>query len=99
MEREKQPYIPPMSGTEAFAMFGDRRLLTLEEQHKRLSDRLNDFSAQLAHMHEDPDVDLKEMELVESDLQATREMMREHDRLIRKVAQEFGNKRGPVTLH
>lgn len=97
--REKAPYIPPMSGEEAFAMFGDRRLLILEEQHKTMSERLKALSQQLIDMGNDPDAESADVELVKADLQTTREMMREHDRVIRKAAQDFGNKRGPITLH
>ncbi len=97
-EREKQ-YIPPMSGQEVADMFGDRRLLILEEGHKRLSKRLEKLAQQIKASHEDPELNLEDLELLEAELFTTREFMREQDRVIRKAANEYGLKRGPVTLH
>lgn len=98
MEKEK-PYLPPMTGQEVFDMFGDRRLLTLEQQHKQLDVQMKELSAQLAVAHKHPEADWEEIKKMEAELQVVRELMREHDRLIRKAANDFAKLRGPVTLH
>ena len=99
MEGEKpSEYIPPMNGQGAFDMFGDRALLILEAEHKAFELHLKEVSNQIAVLQEDPEVDWEDIEELKTELQTTHDKMREHDRKIRKVAQDFGNKRGPVTL-
>lgn len=98
MEREKQPYVSPMNGTEALAMFGDRRLLDLEEQRTFLGMRVDEASKEIATMQMDPEADWEEITKKESELEKTREKLKETNLLIRKAAQDFGTKRGPLTL-
>lgn len=88
-----------MRGRDVADMFGDTQLLKLEEQHKMLEERLKEKSAMVADMKADPESDTEEIKRLEAELHVVREMMREQDRVIRKAAQEWGNKRGPVTLH
>lgn len=99
MEREKPPYVPPMTGAEALAMFGDRRLLALEEQRETLGKQVDEGSKAIAAAQADPEADWDEIHKMEADLTVAREMLKETNRIIRKAAQDFGNKRGPVTLH
>ncbi len=99
MEGEKRSeYIPPMDGQGAFDMFGDRSLLVLEAEHKAFEMYLKELSNQIATLQEDPEADWEDIEELKVELQTTHNKMREHDRIVRKVAQDFGNKRGPVTL-
>ena len=88
-----------MTGKEVEMYFGDHSLLLLEDQHKRYADQLTELSAQLVTANESEEPDAEEIERLENELQETRENMRNHDRIVRRAAQEFGNKRGPVTLH
>lgn len=99
MEREKPPYVPPMNGKEVLSMFGDRRLLVLEEQRERLGTQVDTVSKQIAVAQKDSEADWEEIHKMELDLHAAQVMLSETNRLIRKAAQDFGLKRGPVTLH
>lgn len=96
---EKPPYVPPMNGKEALAMFGDRRLLALEEQRDRLGRQVDAVSKQIAEAQADPEADWEAISVLESDLAVSQTMLQETNKLIRKAAQDFGTKRGPVTLH
>jgi hypothetical protein len=99
MEREKLPYVPPMTGVEALAMFGDRQLLTLEEQREYLGKQIDERTKELVVAQADPEAGWEDVHKMEIDLTAAREALKETNRIIRKIAQDFGNKRGPLTLH
>ncbi|MEK7451953.1 MAG: hypothetical protein AAB664_01320 [Patescibacteria group bacterium] len=99
MSEHEKGYIPPMTGEEVFAMFGDRRLLTLEEQLGRLDEQMKNLSAKLLEDQSDPESDPDETERLHTELNVVREMLKEHQRIIRLSQKEFGKKRGPVTLH
>ena len=88
-----------MSGEEAFAMFGDRRLLTLEEQLVRLQHQMKDLTNRIAEAESNPDQDPEETEKMRLEWNVVHEMMKEHNKIIRRSQKEFGEKRGPVTLH
>lgn len=99
MSEHEKGYMPPMTGAEAFAMFGDRRLLTLEEQLVRLQQQMKDLTDRIADAESDPDQDPEETEKMRLEWNAMHEMLKEHNKVIRKAQKEFGEKRGPVTLH
>lgn len=87
-----------MTGEEALAMFGDRRLLDLEEARKHLGTRVDETAKEIANMQMDPEPDWEEISKKELELDQTREKLKETNQLIRKAAQDFGTKRGPLTL-
>lgn len=88
-----------MTGEEALAMFGDRSLLTLEEQRDRLGARTNEMEKELAALREDPETDWEVVSTLKRDLEITRETLSGTNKEIRKLGQDFGTKRGPRTLH
>jgi len=88
-----------MTGEEALAMFGDRSLLTLEEQRDRLGLLTNEMAQELAALREDPEADWEVVSRLESDLDEVRETLSRTNKEIRKLGQDFGKKRGPLTLH
>lgn len=88
-----------MNGRDVLTMFGDRSLLTLEEQRDRLGAHTHEMERELAALREDPEADWKVVSKLENDLDQTRDTLRKTNQEIRKLAQDFGKKRGLPTLH
>lgn len=99
MDREKPPYIPPMTGAEALDMFGDRSLLTLEEQRDRLGHNVDQMQHELVALREDPEADWEVVSKLETDLDAMRDTLARTNKEIRTLGHKLGDKRGPRTLH